>query len=385
VSRYDVAVIGAGIHGASAAFHLATRGVRVVVFDMAVPAAGPTGRSSAVCRAYYTNPFLAGVARDSLTMFANFGELTDGGDAGYRRTGSFFLHPVSDTAAVDQTAAQLVSLGVQVDVLSGAALGDALTGFVLDDIATGVWEPNSGYADPAGTTVGLMSKAVSLGARLRTDARVVMIGAGPGPISVTIGDGTVVEVDRLLVAAGPWTRPLLGRIGVDLPLTVERHVVASYAWGTSSRVPFVFADLTGRFYAKPDGVEQFQVGPLGAAPKVDPDNFDQSISLDESVELAAAVVRRFPAAAEAEDRHGWASLYDVSPDWQPVIGEVADRVFVDAGTSGHGFKLGPAIGGHVADLVCGGAVDPGLAQFDPFRFSRGEELVGGFGALRILG
>jgi glycine/D-amino acid oxidase-like deaminating enzyme len=75
----------------------------------------------------------------------------------------------------------------------------------------------------------------------------------------------------------------------------------------------------------------------------------------------------------------------VSPDWQPVIGEIADGVFVDAGTSGHGFKLAPALGRHVADLVCGKPVDPALAQFHPSRFDDGGMLEAGFGSVRILG
>jgi glycine/D-amino acid oxidase-like deaminating enzyme len=78
-------------------------------------------------------------------------------------------------------------------------------------------------------------------------------------------------------------------------------------------------------------------------------------------------------------------LYDVSPDWQPVIGQVAERVFVDAGTSGHGFKLGPALGRHVADLVMGEPPAAGLEQFSPLRFAQGALLTGGYGSVRILG
>ena len=79
-------------------------------------------------------------------------------------------------------------------------------------------------------------------------------------------------------------------------------------------------------------------------------------------------------------------MYDVSPDWQPVIGEVAPNVFVDAGTSGHGFKLAPALGKHVADLVVGSSeLDPRLTEFDPFRFTRGSALRAGFRDARILG
>ena len=75
----------------------------------------------------------------------------------------------------------------------------------------------------------------------------------------------------------------------------------------------------------------------------------------------------------------------MSPDWQPVIGEIAPGVFVDAGTSGHGFKLAPMLGAHVADLVLGQPVDEGLRAFDPSRFERGEALAAGYRENRILG
>src|SRR5436305_2432707 len=81
VEAFDVGIVGAGVHGASVAFHLASRGVRPVIFERTRPAGGPTGRSSAVCRAYYTNPFLARAARESLDMFAGWARAV-GGDAG---------------------------------------------------------------------------------------------------------------------------------------------------------------------------------------------------------------------------------------------------------------------------------------------------------------
>jgi len=128
------------------------------------------------------------------------------------------------------------------------------------------------------------------------------------------------------------------------------------------------------------------VGPVHPAPHADPDDFDEEIREDEVRRLAEAVVRRVPHLERSEVHGGWASLYDVSPDWQPVIGEVAPNVFVDAGTSGHGFKLAPALGRHVADLISRSPdLDPRLAEFDPFRFSRGSVLSAGYRDAWILG
>ena len=83
-----------------AAYHLTERGLRVAVFERTVPAGGPTGRSSAIVRAYYTNQFLAEVAKDSMEIFKHFGELTDGADSGFRQTGGAFLHAQSELSSV---------------------------------------------------------------------------------------------------------------------------------------------------------------------------------------------------------------------------------------------------------------------------------------------
>jgi len=115
------------------------------------------------------------------------------------------------------------------------------------------------------------------------------------------------------------------------------------------------------------------------------DAFDERAGADETERLGSAAIRRAPTLRHATSRGGWASLYDVSPDWQPVIGEIAPGMFVDAGTSGHGFKLAPALGGHIADLIIGAGTDPGLEQFHPRRFERAGALDAGFGEARILG
>ena len=110
VETFDVGIVGAGVHGASAAFHLASRGLNVVIFERWTPAGGPTGRSSAVCRAYYTNTFLAAAARDSIAMMERFKELT-GVDAGYRRTGMLFLHPLDDVNDVEVVGGAVEPVG----------------------------------------------------------------------------------------------------------------------------------------------------------------------------------------------------------------------------------------------------------------------------------
>jgi sarcosine oxidase, subunit beta len=383
MSTYDIAIIGAGVHGAAAAFHLTGRGLRVAVFERFAPAGGPTGRSSAICRAYYTNPFLARCARDSIEMMADFRQRT-GVDAELRRTGFLYLHGPSDVASMSASAAALNGLGVAVDVLAPDELAARFPQLDLSGIGAAAWERHAGYADPASVTHGLFRRAVELGVESRLGQSVSTIALEDGGGATLVVRDDRIRCDRLLVAAGPWTRPLLSGAGVDLPLTVERHIVGTYRWGDAERAP-AHGDLLGGYYLRPEGTELFIAGYLHPAEEVDPDAFRQSVTDDELHELAALFVRRVPGLEVAEVHSGWASLYDVSPDWQPVIGEVAPGVYVDAGTSGHGFKLAPALGRHVADLVAGEEPDPGLKQFHPERFTRDCSLAAGYGQARILG
>ncbi len=384
MTTFDVGIIGAGVHGSSVAYHLSTQGVRVVVVDREGPASGPTGRSSAICRAYYTNAFLARTARDSIRMFERFEDLT-GRDAEFRRTGLLFLHPPEDVSQVAASVAQLNALGVVTELLSPDEVAERFPMFDLEGIGVGALERDAGYADPHATTEGLFRTALANGAEARLGSPVVAIEADPaGGGAIVTADGTRSACGRVLIAAGPWTRPLARQVGEDLPLTVERHAVATFLWGGAEPVP-AHGDLVAGYYFRPEGEEQFLMGRLHSAPEADPDDFSEDIAPEEIESLASAVVRRVPGLLPAASSGGWASLYDVSPDWQPVIGEIAPGIFVDAGTSGHGFKLAPALGKHIADLVTGAQIDPGLADFNPFRFEDGRGLSAGYRDARILG
>jgi glycine/D-amino acid oxidase-like deaminating enzyme len=286
---------------------------------------------------------------------------------------------------VRATVPRLNEQGIPTDLLEPAEVLAEWPAFDLQGIAIAALERDAGYADPVLTTQGLLDHAREQGTEVRLGHRVTTIGRDGAGWGLTIDDGSRIGVGRALIAAGPWTGPLAAQVGADLPLTLERHHVATFAWGDDDlRVP-AHGDLPNGYYFRPEGDELFLMGPLHPEPTVDPDDFDERLGEEESHALGSAAVRRVPELERATARGGWASLYDVSPDWQPVIGEIADGVFVDAGTSGHGFKLAPALGRHLADLVTDADVDPGLEQFHPRRFEEQHALDAGFGEARILG
>src|SRR3990172_11723278 len=158
MQAFEVVVIGAGVHGAAAAFHLAARGVRAVVLDPRGPAGGPTGRSSAICRAYYTNAFLAGVAAESIAMFRDFEEHTGRG-SGFRETGLLVLHPAEEEGVVRATVPRVKGQGIPTDLLEPADVLAVWPAFDLAGIAIAAFERDAGYADPVLTTQGLLERA----------------------------------------------------------------------------------------------------------------------------------------------------------------------------------------------------------------------------------
>jgi sarcosine oxidase subunit beta len=384
VETYDVAIIGAGVHGASVAFHLAERGVHAVVLEQSTPASGPTGRSSAVVRGYYVNEFLARCTRESIEFFREFSEVTHGGEAGYVHCGALFLHADEDGPKLHEAAARLNAIGTTTEVLDRDQLASSFPRFDLDGIAWGGWEEDAGHADPTGTTYGLLNRAIQLGVELRRNTRVTGLATSGTGATITTVDG-IVQAAKVVSCAGPWTAPLLSTIEVDLPLWAERHIIATYGWGRAAELPFVWASIPDGIYFKPERHAQYLVGTLWEEPHVDPDDFDQELAPQEQVRITAATVERVPDLGESEARSGYAALYDVAPDWQPIVGEVDTNVFVVAGTAGHGFKWAPAMGRHVAALVTEGKADPGLEQFRADRFTRGESLDAGYGAAKILG
>lgn len=385
MENYDVAVIGAGVHGCAAAVRMSQRGARTVVIDRGPVAGGPTGRSSAICRAYYSNPFLARVARQSMDILRTFEDWSGGGQSGFKRTGLLYLHAPEDGSELISNVAALNQLGTAVEILDIDDLMRQHPQFDTTGIGLSVWEPDAGPADPVGTTSGLIALAKRHGATTSLYNSVHRIETRPGDTIRLHTDKGMIQAERVLIAAGPWTKALALQVGVELPLTVERHYVTTNTWGQATPLPYGIADVPGGYYLIPEGPHLFGLGQLVPEPTVNPDDFSETVTAQEQEHMASAAIRRMPSLATAGATGGWASLYDVSPDWQPVIGEIAPGVFVDAGTSGHGFKLAPALGAYVADLVLDGTGDPDLKEFSSDRFSIGQFVKGGYGDARILG
>lgn len=218
-----------------------------------------------------------------------------------------------------------------IDVGGGAGNGPGTDGR-SGNVAIAVREEQAGYADPYRTTWGFVTAARAHGALVHTDARVVRIAETPGQVELTTADGTTHRARRLLLAAGLWTAPLAAQLGVTLPLHAERHVVAvlgpvSGPTSGAGADPGVIIDVAGGYYAAPQPDSGWLLGGLDSTPPIGPDTTPAPVR---DAQLAEAALRRRPGRpdeARARPRAGgWSAFYDVSPDWQPVIGQITDRV-----------------------------------------------------------
>lgn len=384
----QVVIVGGGLEGCSAALALTRLGVRdVLVLERATIGSGGTGKSSGVVRCHYGVSSLAAMAAWSLETFENAVEIF-GHDIGFRQTGYVVgVGPVNATALRASLAAQR-EVGVdtaEIDADQVAAMWPAAD---LEDFAAFGYEPRGGYGDAYQTAMAYAAAARAGGATIVQGAPVAAIdtaaGTGDRAVGVTLADGTSVAAQIVVVAAGPWSVALVAPLGIDLPIRVHREeIVLIDAGGDLGAVP-VFSDLVSLQYIRPDvgGEILFGNSDLATPKPADPDDYlnrADDAFIDMTVEKVA---HRFPGLPDPSIASTYAGCYDVTPDFNPVISATpVEGLVVAAGFSGHGFKISPAVGRLVADLVTTGASsDPRVPESDfrLSRFAQGEPLVSAF-------
>jgi sarcosine oxidase subunit beta len=371
--------------GAAIAYHLAERGAEVVLLERRAVCAGFTRHSTAIVRMHYTQPLLVRMALHGWRVYSSFEERF-GSSAGFTRTGMLFGVVEDQRATLEENIAVGVAEGVATVLVSSDDLAQLDARVVPDGLAF-CWEHDAGYCDPFLATAGLAAAAERAGAEIREATEVLAIAERR--VDTTAGP---VACDAVVVAAGPWSPALLEPLGYELPITPAPAEVGRYRLpdGFGEPLPAV-ADFSGiQFYfrpAEPGFLEVGSLAPEHAAHAVDPDRPVEGARLETLRAYEDALSRRLRGAAGGHWRGAWTGIYDVTPDWEPVLDRVpgTESVYVAAGFSGHGFKLAPAVGMSIAELVLDGhpqSFDLSLLAAD--RFARGA-LVGARYGYSVLG
>jgi sarcosine oxidase subunit beta len=239
------------------------------------------------------------------------------------------------------------------------------------------WEVRGGYGDAYMTAQAFAVSARAAGVRIRQGTTVTgLLVDGDRVTGVRLADGSEIWAGTVVVATGVWTKPFLARYGVDVPIRVVREQIVTIAPGIEVGPVPVFSDLVSLQYVRPEvgGDILFGNSDLSDVEEADPDNY-LNRATDTFVDLTVDKVgTRFPGFTDAAISSSYAGCYDVTPDWNPVISTTSlGGLVVAAGFSGHGFKIAPAVGRLVADLVVDGhSSDPRIPHSD-FRLTRFAE------------
>lgn len=366
----DVAVIGAGLTGLSAAWALVRRGREVLVLEQA-DVGHADGGSHGSCRIFrygYEDPAYVRLVAQARTVW------TELEDAAGRR----LLHPCPQLTFGPQMPEVLTALraaGARCEVLPAAEAaarfpGVAVRGDVLLEPDSAVIAADHALAALAGLITGnggqVRTGTVVTG--LSDDGREVLI-------STTAGD---VQAGQVIVCAGPWTAGLLAQAGLRLPGTATLEQVAYLdPAGPQPDGLFpeyigmpIFVHYGGEFpYGLPvPGSGRYKLGLHHGGPPADPGRQDTAPDPGLSARIERAAREFLPGyhpVAAAIER----CVYDNSPDTDFVVDRIGNIV-IGSGTSGHGFKFGPLLGDWLARLA--GAEGSAARAGVPAQFALGR-------------
>lgn len=376
----DVIVVGAGVQGASLAFHLARRGAHVLVLERGMIAAGATGRSSGFVRMHYDLESESRLAWASFPYFRAWSELVGAGDCGFVRTGFLQLVPPSLADHLRANVEMQRRLGIETRVVGPTEIARLVPGIVTQDGTVGAYEAASGYADPSGTAAGFLAAARRNGARVIQGCRVdAVLVEGEAVIGVDTDRGrfaSPVVVD----VAGAWAPELARTVDVNIPVEAWRHHTAYFGLpdGRGPDFPIVIDEMN-QVYFRPEGREMMLVGledgnELGGSPDR-PFEALRPAALEEMVSRTCA---RVPWMADGTLRAAHSGQDGITPDQRAILGAAGpDGFFLACGFSGTGFKTAPAVGACLAEIILEGRTTTmDIAAYSLDRFVEGRPLVG---------
>ncbi|MCW2624819.1 FAD-binding oxidoreductase [Mycobacterium sp.] len=371
-------VVGGGLEGLAIAWSLADRGeTDILVVERDTLCSGMTGKSSAVVRCHYGTTSLAAMAWYGIEMFECAPQLF-GDDMGFRQCGYVVGVGDADVDALKANIAMQQELGIDVDFLGDDAAADLWPGINTDDFAAFAYEPRGGRGEAYTTGMAFAAAARRLGVRIRQSTPVAsLLARADGSVyAVQLADGSEIHADTVILATGPWAPALGATVGVDIPVRAQRAQVVLVDQGRPTPTVPVLSDLVGLQYICREPNAELLVGNSDhSAPEfVDPDDYPNRADVSSIERVITKLTHRLPQMPDPRITTTYGGCYDVTPDYNPIIGPApVDGLFLATGFSGHGFKISPAVGRLVADLLTDGTTDlPGVTAGD-FRYARFAE------------
>lgn len=367
----DIVIIGGGIIGASTAYYLAKKGApKVILLEKDFLAQATTGLSVGGIRQQFSHPANIRLSQQSVRVFENF-EQEFGVDIYFRQAGYLFLAQKKETWDGFLSSVETQRrLGVPVEVISPEVIKQRWPYLNVEDLIGGTFGPKDGYADPYLAATGLANRARRLGVRIDEKREVTGIRISAGKVTGVETSRGPISVPVVVNTAGPWAGEIARMVGLDLPVKpYRRQVFATRPFDAIPRpVPMIIdQDLTFYFRGEEPNIL------MGMSDADEPSSCNTHVDRDFMEKVTEAAVHRAPILEKAEILRGWGGLYTITPDDNPIIGEIpeAEGFFCAIGFSGHGFQQAPAVGHILSELILDGGSDFDLK---PFAYNRFDDI-----------
>ena len=356
---YDIAIVGAGITGCSAAYRLARAGARVVVIDQYGPAAMASGWTLAGVRQSGRDPAELTMAQRAVALWADLDAELDA-PTRYRRGGNLRLaRTPSEVDTIRHLVTTQGALGLELEFLEGIEAVRAIAPALSDRVLAASFCPTDGHADPVASVAAFQTAAQRHGAVFEFGERVGAIELAGGRVTAVSTTAGRRSVGCCILANGIGVNDLIEPLGLTIPLRIPMVTVIQTAPLPPVLVPVLGvanADCAAR--QEIDGCLRVTSGAGdwhgrmeetdSGRPKVEPTTASVRCTIERIADL-------LPDFADARVRRIWAGLLDLTPDALPVIDRAPglEGLVVAAGFSGHGFGIGPATGEILRDLAMG--------------------------------
>jgi glycine/D-amino acid oxidase-like deaminating enzyme len=347
----DIVIIGGGVIGSSIAFNLLENGfegrVSVIERDSSYQFASSALALGGV-RQQFMSALNIGMVQYSLTVLERFPECQ------FQQTGYLFLGNESNWSHLQRRYNTQKSLGAQCELLSVEEIRRFVPELRCDDIVGGLFGPKDGYVDPRATLRAFRTKAEQLGTKY-ISAEIQKMESGP----------------IYVIAAGAYSGAVSSLFGLEVPITPVRQQLFRCELPRPWSYEFpVVIDPTGVHWRSSRNNEIV----IAKTNPHEPPGFRFGCEVSRfHDELMPVLVRRLPEFRDLKLVFGWGGLYEMTPDHNGIIDQLADRLYIAAGFSGHGLMMAAATGKLISELILTGrfqTLDASMLSFG--RFARKE-------------
>ncbi|HLA88610.1 MAG TPA: FAD-dependent oxidoreductase [Anaerolineales bacterium] len=369
----DIVIIGGGVMGASAAYHLAKCGMNntVLLEKENFFGQGATGRCAGGVRYQFSTEINIKLSLESLPMIERFKDEI-GQEVNYRQSGYLLVATNDKDASIFKRNVALQNkLGVPTNLLTGDEVRARLPLMKFDDAIAGTFNQKDGTVDPNSVVMGYVNAAQKMGVKAITGAEVIGITISGGEVEEVQTSLGTVKTRMILNAAGPWVSQIGQMAGVQIPVVPLRRQM--FTTNPLKEIPEDFPFVIDfakslYFHREAEGLL------IGMSNQNEKPGYDQNVDEDFELENLEAAIDRMPLVEKASRASHWAGLYEVTPDAHPIFGNSDVKGFtLCAGFSGHGFMHGPIAGKLMSEIISDGkfsSVD--VSMLDLKRFEEGR-------------